>query len=72
MLRAGTSPVKRRIENSGEHFGNISFRACGNTKRKMSKKAGGEIKLFPQAKMVPSGVVHLMERQEQGWSYVRP
>ena len=22
--------------------------------------------------VVPSGVVHLMELQEQGWSYVRP
>jgi len=27
---------------------------------------------MPQAKMVPSGVVHLVERQEQGWSYIRP
>ena len=72
MLRADTSPVKKRIKSFGENFDNISFRACGNTKRKMSKKAGAEIMLLPQAKMVPSGVVHLMERQEQGWSYVRP
>ena len=72
MLRADTSPVKRRIKSFGEHFGNISFRACGNTKRIMSKKAGKEIPILPRVKMVPSGVVHLMERQEQGWSYVRP
>ncbi len=72
MLRADTSPVKKRIKSFGENFDNISFRACGNTKRIMSKKAGKEIMLLPQAKMVPSGVVHLMERQEQGWSYVRP
>ena len=25
-----------------------------------------------QAIFVPSGVVHLMELQEQGWSYVKP
>ena len=62
MLRADTSPVKRRIESFGENFGNISFRACGNTKRKMAKKEGGEIVLLPQVQMVPSGVVHLMER----------
>ncbi len=72
MRRADTSPVKKRIENFGKNFDNIAFRACGNTKRKMAKKEGGEIKLLPQAKMVPSGGVHLMERQEQGWSYVRP
>ncbi len=72
MLRADTSPVKKRIKSFGEAFDNISFWACGNTKRLMTKKEGGEIPMLPQAKMVPSGVVHLMERQEQGWSYVRP
>ena len=72
MLRADTSPVKKRIKSFAETFDNISFWACGNTKRKMTKKEGKEIPLLPQAKMVPSGVVHLMERQEQGWSYVRP
>ena len=72
MLRADTSPVKKRIKSVGETFDNIAFRACGNTKRNMAKKEGGEIKLLPRAKIVPSGVVHLMERQEQGWSYVRP
>ena len=72
MLRADTSPVKKRIMSFGESFDNISFWACGNTKRIMAKKEGGKIKLLPQAKMVPSGVVHLIERQELGWSYVRP
>ncbi len=72
MLRADTSPVKKRIKSFSENFDNISFRACGNTKRIMSKKAGKEIPMLPQAKMVPSGVVHLIARQEQGWSYVRP
>jgi len=72
MLHAEKSPVKKRIKSFGENFDNISFRSCGNTHRKMSKKAGKDIKLLPQAKMVPSGVVHLIARQEEGWSYVRP
>lgn len=72
MPRADTSPAKKRIESFGANFDNVSVRACGNTKRKMAKMEGGEIVLLPQARMVPSGVVHLMERQEQGWSYVRP
>ncbi len=48
MLGADTSPVKKRIKSFGENFDNISFRACGNTKRKMSKKAGKEIVLLPR------------------------
>jgi intracellular sulfur oxidation DsrE/DsrF family protein len=72
MLHAAKSPVKKRIKNFGENFDNISFRSCGNMHRKMSKKAGKTVKLLPQAKMVPSGVIHLIQRQEEGWSYVRP
>ena len=72
MLREDTSPVKARIAAMALEMGNISFAACGNTKAKMAKKAGKEIKLIAEAKIVPSGVVRLMELQEQGWSYIRP
>ena len=72
MLHAGKSPVKKRIASFGQNYDNISFRSCGNTHKKMSKKAGKSVPLLPQAKMVPSGVVHMIQRQEEGWSYVRP
>ncbi|MDP6427635.1 MAG: hypothetical protein QGH73_06950 [Rhodospirillales bacterium] len=72
MLMAEKSPVKKRVLSFGQNFDNISFSACGNTHRKMSKKAGKQIALLSNAKMVTSGVVQLVMRQEQGWSYVRP
>jgi len=72
MLHAAKSPVKKRITSFGQNFDNISFKACGNTHRKMSKKAGKKVVLLPQAKMVSSGVVHMIQRQEEGWSYIRP
>jgi len=62
------SPVKKRIASFEQNFDNIHFKACSNTHRKMSKKAGKTIKLLPQAKMVDSGAVHLVQRQEEGWS----
>jgi len=66
------SPVKKRITSFEQNFDNISFKACSNTHRKMSKKAGKKIKLVPQAQMVDSGAVHLVQRQEEGWAYLRP
>ena len=72
MLHAAKSPVKKRITSFGQNFENISFRACGNTHRKMSKKAGKKVVLLPEAKIVSSGVVHMIQRQEEGWSYIRP
>jgi intracellular sulfur oxidation DsrE/DsrF family protein len=72
MFREDTSPVKDRIAALDLELDNIAFAACGNTKRKMSKAAGKDIPIISEATMVPSGVVRLMELQEQGWSYVRP
>jgi len=72
MFRDDTSPVKSRIETLSLAMPNLKFAACGNTHRKMSKKAGKQIKLMSEAKMVPSGVVRLIELQENGFAYVRP
>jgi hypothetical protein len=74
MLRSDTSPVQDRIRRLKDMVfpGRIQFSACNNTKRGMEKVEGHAISVVPDATIVPSGVVHLMELQEQGWSYVRP
>jgi len=74
MLRADTSPVQDRIKRLKELAfpGRIQFSACNNTKQGMEKAEGHAISVLPDATIVPSGVVRLMELQEQGWSYVRP
>lgn len=72
MLHAAKSPVKDRITSIAQNFDNVEFRACANTMAKMQKKTGKPVPLVPEAKIVPSGVVHLVQRQEDGWSYIRP
>lgn len=72
MLRDDTSPVKERIKAISETSPSISFAACGNTRANMSRAEKKEIPLISQATVVSSGVVRVMELQEQGWSYVRP
>jgi len=73
MLRADTSQVKDRIKDmAGQYSSIIKFSACNNTKQGMEKREGHAISMIPEATTVDSGVVQLMERQEQGWSYIRP
>jgi intracellular sulfur oxidation DsrE/DsrF family protein len=72
MLREDTSPVKDRIKALAEKSKAISFKACGNTQANMAKAENQEIELVPQATVVKSGVVRVIELQEQGWRYVRP
>src|ERR1700749_3075885 len=72
MLRDDTSPVKARIETLALSSPEISFKACGNTRENMSKAESKEIPIMPQAQVVKSGVVRVMELQEEGWAYVKP
>jgi uncharacterized protein len=72
MLRDDTSPVKARIKAIAESTPSISFAACNNTRENMSRAESKEIPLIAEAKVVKSGVVRVMELQEQGWTYVKP
>jgi intracellular sulfur oxidation DsrE/DsrF family protein len=74
MLRADTSPVRDRIKRLKDIAfpSKVQFSACNNTKENMEKAEGHAISIVPEATVVPSGVVHLMELQEGGWSYLRP
>lgn len=70
---AKKNPVHQRVANFVDNYPNVGFRACGNTLNKMAKKNGGKAPpLIKSAQVVPSGVVQLMARQEEGWTYVRP
>jgi intracellular sulfur oxidation DsrE/DsrF family protein len=73
MLR-DTSPVQDRIKQLKNLAfpGKIQFSACSITKQAMEKREGQSIAILPEANLVPSGVITLMELQEQGWSYIRP
>jgi intracellular sulfur oxidation DsrE/DsrF family protein len=73
MFREDTSPVTARIEALQLEMDNLSFAACGNTLRAMNARMeSGEVELIAGVDVTPSGVVRLVELQEQGYAYIRP
>jgi uncharacterized protein len=72
MLREDTSPVKDRLKSLAESRSTVQFKACGNTQENMSRLEKKKVPLVAQASVVPSGVVRIIQLQEQGWSYIRP
>ena len=72
MFVKGKSPVEDRISVMSMSIDDLKFSACGNTHHKMSEKAGKDVALIDGVGMAPSGVVRLVELQEQGYAYVRP
>lgn len=72
MFVADKSPVADRLSAMSLEMPTLRFSACGNTLAAMQKKTGGEVALVSEAVVVPSGVVRLIELQEQGFAYIRP
>ena len=66
------SKVQKRLQ-SLYAFGNVTFAVCKNTMnlRKFTK-ADLLQDAFIQDGIVPSGVVRLMELQDEGYNYIRP
>ena len=77
MLREDTAPpkIKARVAEFAQSMPAVNFSACNNTRVGMAKAEGktpDQIPIVRNARIVPAGVVRLIELQEQGWSYVKP
>lgn len=69
-LMTAKSDHAKRVQ--GLAMQDITFSACMNTMNKIKKKTGSLPKLQDGVETTPSGVVRIMELQEQGYSYIRP
>jgi intracellular sulfur oxidation DsrE/DsrF family protein len=49
--------------------GNVKLIACENTMRKAHLTKAD---MYGGISYVPGGVVHIMQREQEGWAYVRP
>ena len=71
MLRADSSPVRERLAEVHKNLPQMIFSGCNNTLQAMQKSEGKEIALVSEARIMPAGIVRLVQLQEEGWSYVR-
>lgn len=72
MVRQDTSPVKERLQSFKNGMPNVVFDACDNTIQAMKKREGKDIPIVANVRVVPAGVVTLIELGEKGWTIVRP
>ncbi len=66
MLKAGSPVASRVAEALAAH---VHVVACRNT---MAAAKLTEADLLPDIGFVPSGVVEVMRKQQQGYAYIRP
>jgi uncharacterized protein len=71
LLRQDTTPFGPLIARLTREYKNLTFAACKNTIDQIQITNDEEIELIPQARLIESGIVEVIERQQQGWTYIR-
>ncbi len=71
LLRQGITPFADLIARLSDEYDNLSFAACKNTIDQIQITENADIELIPEARLIDSGVVEVIERQKQGWTYIR-
>lgn len=66
MLMSDRSVVQSKVKEFAAK--GITFLACDNTIRERQLDPA---KVLPEAGHVKAGIIHIVERQEDGWSYIK-
>lgn len=66
MLMSDRSVVQEKVKEFAAK--GIVFLACENT---ITERKLDRTKVLPDAGYVKAGIIHIVERQEEGWSYIK-
>lgn len=69
LLNRKTTPFEQKIMELSEQYPSLKFIACNNTLYQQ-KKAGNNINLIANAKVVPSAVDFVAKHLQKGWQYI--
>ena len=60
-----------RLHDLQQKYENLAVMVCGETLKKIQQTQDKELKLLPNTKIVPSAINEIVNRQQNGWSYIR-
>lgn len=72
MFRDDQSPVRDVLGYIHTKFPEIAFTVCGSSKAIIEQREGHLMPLIEGTRVVPFGIVRIVELQDAGWSYIRP
>lgn len=70
LLRADESPFAERIQALKARYDNLSLLACGKALQRISEHQGHLPPLLPRTEVVPSALSEIINRRQDGWSYI--
>ncbi len=72
MFIDSLSPVKKEVKRIHAAYPDIVMSACGLSLAHTEADMKKTLTVMPEAQIVPSGAVRIMELEEQHWSYLKP
>lgn len=72
LLKDDQSPMSLRVHNLNRQYSsNLLLTACGQSLKKLKATNKGAPKLLSEAKIVHSALQQVIEKQRQGWTYIK-
>lgn len=71
LFRGGVTAFGERIHDMSEGNANLRFVACQRTIDQLESGGEGRIHLLPEVVRAGSGISQVIQRQQQGWSYIQ-
>lgn len=72
MVRKDKSPVADRLRSFVKGMHNVTFYACNNTIKTITKNEGKVPELLNGVEIIEAGVVTMIELHEKGYTVVKP
>ncbi len=71
LYRSGVTSFGERLRGMVEDHQNLRLVACQRTIEQLESGGDGKVRLLPDVTFADSGVSQVIERQQQGWSYIQ-
>lgn len=70
-LVSTSTPFAKRLNELTTRYSNLTFKACKETLERLNQDELRDIELLPEAQIVPSALGEVIEKRQQGWSYIK-
>jgi len=71
LVRIGTSKFAERIKNLQARYDNLSLKACQLALKRLKIEKGINANLLPGVEVIPSAMSEIIQKQHEGWTYIK-
>jgi len=71
LVKKSGSPSALRLQALQKQYDNLYVTACAQAIKRVREKQGVDLELIPNTTVVRSSLSEVLERQREGWTYIR-